>query len=327
MRRVILCLLAFVFFLPQSTLLADTLSKPDSGAPSASLPPQAIAQPQSMPQMTSAQKEMQALMTLVKRGEDRSNKTINSLRKQPKPNPKQAPLDAVKKPIKYFKMASHDPQESTAYEAVSSTDSLGQPLDRAHHAPLAQEQIVSAPHALANAQNAIDPAALHRISQHLAHKKEDMHQVHRRLNTMEKDLGDIKMMLKSRPPVREKAAGLSINWPPLIPFALALLIAFFAYLVFRDKKLDKTAVKAGEAQAVQPLNDQGEYDFLGSKEGQQAQLDLLRAYCEMKDAAAVARVIKTLHEAGDADLIQEANAIVNEYEQEGQAEEKSQKED
>lgn len=66
-------------------------------------------------------------------------------------------------------------------------------------------------------------------------------------------------------------------------------------------------------------DDEGEYDFMQSKEGMTAQLDLARAYCAMGDHESARQVLKTVSEKGNAQQKEEALALVKQLDNDGSA--------
>jgi hypothetical protein len=236
----------------------------------------------------------------------------STLPNQPKPNPDKPGLDLVTKPISLPKMAKKMPRINSKY-----TDSPHATLSdlsglMAHHQSSNhpdQESLPSKMKTQSVQPHQMDPAVLYQALVRLEKKQASVQSLESRLDHMEQSLDGIKILLKHRlaEPRATQNSVQSINWPAIIPFFLALMMIVLVSVL---SKKNTSPDLPKQRSPLSGSQDQEEYDFLGSAEGRQAQLDLLRAYHEMGDQAALNRVNSAIRATGDDALIAEADSIL-----------------
>ena len=92
-------------------------------------------------------------------------------------------------------------------------------------------------------------------------------------------------------------------------YGLTLLVILLALLaIVRGKKKSQTSPIAAEPAVASAQSD---YDYMGSREGTPAKLDLARAYIAMEDYTAARETLTEILNEGQEDYHQEAKELLN----------------
>lgn len=146
------------------------------------------------------------------------------------------------------------------------------------------------------------------LNQHNLALQDQIQQLQQRVNELNKDIVQLKkpsqfsLLLNKYIKYIQNSRFAKVEFFPLIIFAIAILLFITWLILYWRKKI--------AYQTIEPDDTESEYDFMDSKEGIPAKIDLARAYIDMGDKKSACKVLNEIIVKGNTKQQTEAKKLL-----------------